>query len=107
MTTRTTTRSVTFRRPFILGGFDAVQAAGTYLIDVEEEALESISFLAFRRTSTRMRISACGATEHRIIDPVELDEALLRDSAQPACHPVTEEGLKREKSKRVGARLRR
>jgi hypothetical protein len=73
---------VTFRRPFILGGFDAVQAAGTYVIDVEEEAIENISFPAFRRLSTQIQISSCGVTEHRFINPVDLDEALQRDSAE-------------------------
>jgi hypothetical protein len=107
MSRRTTSRSVTFRRPFILSGFEAVQAAGTYVIDVEDEAIESLSFLASRRTSTQMRISALGATEHRTIDPAELDKALLRDAAQPEGGAVSpmEESLKREKADKVRARL--
>ena len=82
MTTRSISRTVTFRRPFILGGFDAVQAAGTYVINVEEELIETLSFPAFRRLSTQIQISSHGVTEHRFINPVELDEALLRDEAQ-------------------------
>lgn len=109
MNTRTTSRSVTFRRPFQLSGFDAVQPAGTYVIDVEEEALEGISFPAFRRLSTQMRISTLGKTEHRFINPVELDEALQRDAApeEPPSSPAspTLDGMKREKAKRAKAWL--
>jgi hypothetical protein len=83
MTIRTKSRSVTFRRPFILGGFEAVQPAGTYVIDVDEEQIENISFPAFRRVSTQMQIPGLGTIEHRAIDPAELDEALIRDAAQP------------------------
>ena len=89
MTTRSTSRPVTFRRPFILDGFDAVQAAGTYVIDVEEEAIEGLSFPAFRRVSTQMRIPTLGRTEYRFVNPVELDAALLHDASQqePPCAP--------------------
>ena len=82
MTMRTTSRSVTFRHPFILGGFDTALAAGTYVVEVEEEAIESVSFPAYRRISTQMKVSALGGTEYRSIDPAELDEALLRDRVE-------------------------
>jgi hypothetical protein len=83
MTTRSISRSVTFRRPFSLEGFDAVQEAGTYFIDVEEEVIESLSFPAYRRISTQMRVTSHGATEYRTINPAELDEALMRDAEEP------------------------
>lgn len=83
MNRRTTSRSVTFHRPFILTGFDALQPAGTYVVDVDEEEIDAVSFLAFRRVSTQIQLSPRpGVTEYRSIDPVELDEALLRDAAQ-------------------------
>lgn len=81
MSTRTTSRSVTFKHPFFLNGFDALQAAGRYVIDVDEEMIANLSFPAWRRVSTLMQISVHGATEHRTIDPAELDEALERDAA--------------------------
>jgi hypothetical protein len=109
MSTRSTSRSIVFRRPFILGGFEAVQAAGTYVIDVEEEAIEDLSFPAFRRLSTQMRIPTLGGFEHRFINPVELDEALLRDAAQdePQSGPASPvaQSMKREKAQRAKARL--
>jgi hypothetical protein len=95
----------------MLGSFDAVQPAGTYVIDVEEEAIEGVSFPAFRRLSTQMQISTLGKTEHRFINPVELDEALLRDAAQEELQsgPTSSmpEGMQREKAKRVKAWLAR
>jgi hypothetical protein len=81
MNTRTTSRSVTFKHPFFLSGFEALQAAGTYVIDVDEVAIEDVSFLAWRRVSTLMQVCVHGATEQRTIDPAELDEALERDAA--------------------------
>jgi hypothetical protein len=109
MTTRSTSRTVTFRRPFILGGFDAVQAAGTYVIDVEEEMVENLSFPAFRRLATQIQISTGGVTEHRFINPVELDEALMRDAAQadPQSDPASPgaDSAKRRKAQSAKTRL--
>jgi hypothetical protein len=34
MTTRTSKKTVTFRRPFVLGGFDEVLPAGAYSVEV-------------------------------------------------------------------------
>ncbi len=100
-------RSVTFRRPFVLDGFEAIQAAGTYVVDVEEEAIEGLAFFASRRAPTQMRISALGVTEYRTIDPDELDKALLRDAAQREGDPASliEERLRGEKANRPRARL--
>jgi hypothetical protein len=62
MSVRTTTRSVTFRRPFSLTfrrpfslkGADGLQPAGTYVVETEEEAIPALSF---RRLSTTMTLS--------------------------------------------------
>jgi hypothetical protein len=109
MTTRTTSRSVTFQHPFFLNGFDALQAAGTYVIDVDEQSIEDLSFLAWRRVSTLMRISVHGATEHHTIDPAELDEALERDAAglEPKnlpASPATRDAAQRVKTRLVRRR---
>lgn len=109
MNTRTISRSVTFRRPFLLGGFDAIQPAGTYVIDVEEEALEGVSFPAFKRLSTQIRIITLGKIEQHFINPVELDEALQRDASpeELPSGPTSPmpEGVKRRKATRVKAWL--
>ena len=99
MPRRTTSRSVTFRRPFILTGFDAVQPAGTYTIDVDEEEIENLSFLAYKRVSTQIQLPSLGRTEYHPIDPAELDEALLRDAAQK--EPAAPQSAKRKIAQRM------
>jgi len=83
MATRTTTKQVTFRRPFLLTGFDAVQAAGTYAVDTDEEMIDALSYPVWQRTGTTLHLLRAGAMEFVPIDPEELSRALLRDGAQP------------------------
>ena len=44
MTIRTSEKTVTFRNPFVIGGFDEVLPAGVYSVETDEELLEGISF---------------------------------------------------------------
>ena len=83
MATRTTTKQVTFRRPFLLAGFEALQAAGTYAVDTDEEMIDALSYPVWRRTGTTLHLLRSGAMEFVPIDPEELGRALLRDGAQP------------------------
>jgi hypothetical protein len=91
MTIRTSKKTVTFRRPFVLGGFDEVLPAGVYTVETDEELLEGISFPAWRRISTLINLHAepghPGLTQMLTIDPNELDAALKRDQP-PAELPV-------------------
>ncbi|MDH3472732.1 MAG: hypothetical protein OEM59_03480 [Rhodospirillales bacterium] len=85
MTTRTSKKTVTFRRPFVLGGFDEVLPAGAYIVETDEELLEGISFPVYRRVSTLIHLHAKpgqpGRSQTLTIDPNELDAALKRDQA--------------------------
>ena len=85
MPTRTTRSTVRFSSQFLLYGFDGPQPPGEYAVEVDEEAIESNSLLAYRRIATFLHLPAVGAgvlTRQVIpVDPVELDEALARDSA--------------------------
>lgn len=85
MTTRTTTRTVVFERSFVLGGFDEVLSAGAYSVETDEELLDGLSFPAYRRISTLIRLPTMSGnpafTRALTIDPSELDAALLRDQA--------------------------
>jgi hypothetical protein len=56
MTVRTTTTRVTFRHPFSIRGADGALPPGIYAVETQEEQLPGLSFLAYRRISTR-RIS--------------------------------------------------
>lgn len=83
MTLRTSTRIVTFARPFELAGFDEPQPAGSYSVETDEELVEGLSFPAHRRIATLMRLpalSGISGTVHTVpIDPAELEQALQRD----------------------------
>ena len=94
MTMRTTKSTVTFIRPFRLGALGDQYPAGRYPIETDEELLEGVSFPAYRRTATMMRLIADplhpSATEVAVVDPQELEEALAADAAQA---PVINVGL--------------
>ncbi len=79
--TRTTAKSVTFTRPFLVSGFEGHQPAGTYTVETDEELIEGISFLAYHRTGMRIHLlpslSRPGITEIVTLDPADLDTALM------------------------------
>jgi len=83
MKTRTSNRTVTFKCPFILAGLEEVLPAGDYSVETEEELIEGISYAAYRRTSTVLRLQARSGPSHltraMTVDPDELDAALERD----------------------------
>ena len=89
MTIRTSKKTVTFGRPFVLGGFDEVLPAGAYIVETDEELLEGISFAAYRRILTLLhlptRTGNPGLTGVLTIDPNELEVALERDRASMEC----------------------
>ena len=85
MTTRTTTRTVTFNRPFVLTSIGEEQPAGDYTVETDEELLEGTSVPAYRRIATLIRLPGRpGSTvlESVVnIDAAELDAALERDAS--------------------------
>ncbi|HET8727573.1 MAG TPA: hypothetical protein VFO41_08705 [Alphaproteobacteria bacterium] len=91
MTTRTSSRTVTFTRPFSLSGVDGVQPAGTYVVETDEERLDGLSFPAYRRVATVIYLAPPagrpGTSEIAAIDPAELEAALERD-ASPQDRPL-------------------
>lgn len=85
MTIRTTEKTVTFKRPFVLGGSNELLPAGAYVVETDEELLEGISFPAYRRKLTLIHLPTKSGnsilTRPLAIDPKELDVALVRDQA--------------------------
>lgn len=79
MPLRTTSKTVTFQRPFLIGGFDQPQAAGTYRVDTEEEQIDAVSHPAWKRIATVIELKKADAIEYQHIDPDELQDALVRD----------------------------
>lgn len=82
---RSTCVSLTFRSPFHLPGYDAPFPAGTYEVLSEDERLDGLSFEAFRRQSTFLRISGRGGSQGRTellpVSQQDLDAAVLADQA--------------------------
>jgi hypothetical protein len=87
MASRTTTTTVSFSSPFMLPGFDAPQAPGNYRVDTDEESIEGISWLAWRRVGAFIHLPGIGAraTTHEMapINSADLDAALMKDSQPP------------------------
>lgn len=80
MTIRTTRKSVTFTRPFAFDGIDGVHPPGAYDVDTDEEMIENLSFVAWRRIATSIHLPKGGAVQMHRIDPVELDANLMSDA---------------------------
>jgi len=84
MITRTRDETVTFLHPFKLSGADEVQPAGRYVVETDEELLQTLSFPAYRRLSTFIRLGGSPNSNEldRVvdIDPAELAGALARDA---------------------------
>jgi hypothetical protein len=76
---RTTRETLTFDQPFSLAALDEVQPAGTYSVDVDEELIEGLSFLAYRRVSTTIYLplvqGSRGSVQAVRVEPGELAAA--------------------------------
>lgn len=70
---------MTFSAPFHLPGFEALLPAGTYVVEMDEEAIEGQFHTAFRRTATTVRIQTGATIEHHRVDPQDLEAALRQD----------------------------
>ncbi|UVC12385.1 hypothetical protein IHQ71_30745 (plasmid) [Rhizobium sp. TH2] len=85
MANRSVESFLTFRRPFSVGKEISSQPAGAYKLVIEEELIEGLSFLAYRRLSTVLEIPAMGigTAVRQFIDvaPTDLDVALEKDAA--------------------------
>jgi hypothetical protein len=82
MTTRTTTKGVTFHRSFYLKGVDRLLPPAEYSVVTDEEVIEGLSFAAYRRVSTVIFVPAesGSAVEMVTIDPLDLQAAQEQDT---------------------------
>ena len=73
---RTTRQIVTFDQPFSLYAVDEVQPAGAYAVDVDEELIGGLSFLAYQRVATTIYLpllhGGAGSLQAIRVDPGEL-----------------------------------
>jgi hypothetical protein len=85
MTLRTRRETLTFAHPFSLRGVDGVQPAGAYTVQTDEEPIEGISFLAYRRIATVIFLplphGGAGSFEAVTVAPADLEAAQARDKA--------------------------
>jgi hypothetical protein len=85
---RHTSLEVTFRHAASLRGLERAVAPGTYRVDIEEERIEGLSFLAYRRLATFIQLPlaghGAGSSQVHLVDPKELEQALERDAAANA-----------------------
>jgi hypothetical protein len=83
MAVRTTETTVTFNRPFSLPELDHPQPPGIYRVITDEEEISGLSFVAFRRVATMLRLpslATAGRREETVyIDANELSAALKAD----------------------------
>ncbi|NEJ71645.1 hypothetical protein GR197_14005 [Rhizobium phaseoli] len=83
MTSRTTQTVVRFSSPFRLPGLDGAQPAGEYRVDYDEELIDSVSMLAWRRVGVFIHLPAIAAqssTQQMVpIHQSDLESALEKD----------------------------
>ncbi|MFT5487552.1 MAG: hypothetical protein ACI9JL_003881 [Paracoccaceae bacterium] len=85
MTVRTTRSTVSFAEPFTLGDSSVILPPGSYDVEIDEELIEGLSFLAYRKIMALihlpMRPGQAGILQTLSINPQVLDAALKRDEA--------------------------
>lgn len=86
MTIRTTRTTVSFSSPFTLHNLEGVQPAGEYAVLVDDELIEGLPRIAYRRLVTLLQTPAICASQLPIesfsISQTELDAALMKDQHQ-------------------------
>jgi hypothetical protein len=81
---RVTRKTVSFRHPFVLAGVDGEHRAGSYVVEITEEPIAGLSFIAYRRVSTAIILASrqFGPASRQVvsIDPQDLAAAQARDA---------------------------
>lgn len=84
MPIRTTQKTMIFHHPFLMKYFDQALSAGTYEVVTEEEQLEGLTFLAYRRLQTYIYRQSpppkTGMAPTYVVDPDDLAAAFARDA---------------------------
>jgi hypothetical protein len=79
VTIRTTRTTISFSQPFKLRDLDAIQPAGDYLLDTDEELIEGLSRLAYRRVATFLHLPSMSRPQGRAeLLPVTQRNSMLR-----------------------------
>jgi uncharacterized Zn-finger protein len=107
MAIRTTSDTVVFRHPFRLAGQDGTQAAGRYLVETDEELIESLSFTAYRRVATYIHLPGRAGKSIQVvgIDPTALAAMLMGDIEAEAYTPPGDRSMTRGAAEFMPGRL--
>ena len=93
MSTRTTNETITFKHPFKMSELDEVQPAGRYVVETNEELIQSLSFPVYRRLSTLIHLAGRPNSSElaRVvdIDPTKLAAALAIDAQAQEVVPIS------------------
>jgi hypothetical protein len=86
LTIRTTRTTVSFANPFVLQGLEGTQPAGEYVVVTDDEQIEGLSRIAYRRVATLLQTPARSAPQLLIqfysVSQTGLDAALMKDRHQ-------------------------
>ncbi|SDR87995.1 hypothetical protein [Bradyrhizobium canariense] len=86
MTIRTTRTTASFSSPFTLQDLEGVQPAGEYVVLIDDELIEGLSRVAYRRLVTLFQTPAISASQRQTqsfsISQTNLDAALMKDRHQ-------------------------
>lgn len=88
MEKRTTTKQVSFRRPFYLRGIPGAQPAGAYTIRVGHELSGPSAIMGWRRTDIVLELISDGLVRDVTMSAQELREALVADGDQGTDPPA-------------------
>ena len=83
MTTRSSSKTIVFTRPFLLQGIGRLLPPGDYRVVTDEELVEGLSFPVYRRISTMIFIPAqsqASTIEMLPIDPIDLETVQAHDA---------------------------
>ncbi len=84
MTTRTVSKILTFKHPFQIGVSEEMQPAGSYKVDTDEELIEGLSFVSYRRVLMVIHLHSKSKikslTRALTITAKELEAALCQDN---------------------------
>lgn len=82
MSERFARETVTFAKPFFVEGLGSMQPAGTYKVEIVEELIEGLSFLAYRVVSTSIVLPLPGGANS--YQHVRINSALVRAALRKA-----------------------
>ena len=86
MTIRTSSKFVIFKHPFKIGMLPELQPAGSYQVDTDEELIEGLSFVAYKRILTIIHLHSKNKlkslTRALTISAKDLEVALQKDKTK-------------------------